>query len=331
MRSAFTLIEVLLVIALASALVVVSIPIMTSLQTFSAVAAVHGPLLGDLRLAALRAATGYGARGMYLEVSRYTIYVGNAYATRDPSRDVVVALDSGVTMELREFAGGSGPLDLRFAAGTGAPSDTGTIAVRHTTGRTEFLAIRPSGLIEEVRSGTVVLAAEGDATLSASAPSVNAGATTQLEAYPWQPSNTRRSVLRFSLSAVPRGATVSGARLTLQATQTYGASRTIALHRVTKPWDEGAVTWQHTGAQFWDAAGGDFTAMPSASATLTWSGSLPLATFTVTADVQRIVDGTAENNGWLLKDASEDSSQAYWFFSSREGETAPRLEVDYAF
>lgn len=331
MRSAFTLVEVLLVVALTAVLAAMSVPIVTSLQGFAAVEAAHGPLLGDLRLAGLRAAVGYGAHGVYLETNRYTIYAGATYATRDASRDRVVALDDTVTMELYGFAGGSGPLDVRFAAGTGVPSDTGTIALRPVSGRAQFLAVRPSGLIEEVRSGTVVLLAEGDATLTESTPDTNVGTAASLDVYPWEPSSTRRSVVRFPLGALPRGATVSSARVLLQASQTFGVERSIALHRVTTPWDERAVTWQGTGAQPWTAPGGDIAATPSARATLTWGGTLPLAAFTVTADVQAMVDGTLANDGWLVKDESEDTSQAYWFFSSREGGDVPRLEVAYAF
>lgn len=331
MARAFTLIEVLLVSAMMVMLIAVGVPIATSLQTFSAVEAVHGPLLGDLRLAGLRAASGFGARGAYVEAHRYTLYEGVSYAERDATRDRTVTLESGVTMEFRGFAGGSGPLDIHFAAATGMPSDTGTIAVRHTTGRAQLLAIRPSGLMEETRSGTVVLTAEGDATLSESVPNTNMGTAPHLQVYPWEPSNTQRSVLRFSLAAIPRGATVHDARLTLQSSQTYGTTRTIALHRVLRPWDEHAVTWQSTGAQLWTAAGGDVVGTPSATVTLTWDGSLPAATFAVTSDVQAMVQGTMSNDGWLLKDSAEDSSQAYWLFSSREGGIPPRLEVDYAF
>lgn len=331
MRSAFTMLEVLIVTAMTVLLIAVGVPVFTSLQTFAATESVASPLLGDLRLAQLRTMTGAGVHGAYLASDRYTLYVGATYATRDATRDRVMSLDSGVMMAFRGFTGGSGPLDVRFAAVTGAPSDTGTITVTHTSGRTQFLAIRPSGLIEETRSGTVTLTADADATLSESAPAANFGVAANLEVYPWEPLNTRRSVLRFPLAAIPRGATITSARLTIQATQTYGATRTVALHRILRPWDERAVSWQGTGAASWTAAGGDFAVQASETAQLTWTGTLPAATLSVTDDVQQMVSGAVANDGWLLKDSTEDSSQRYWFFSSRDGGTAPQLVVTYAF
>jgi hypothetical protein len=54
-------------------------------------------------------------------------------------------------------------------------------------------------------------------------------------------------------------------------------------------------------------------------------------TWDVRADVQRFVDGSAVNNGWVLKDANEDISEAFWYFSSREGAVPPTLAVTFSF
>ncbi len=96
----------------------------------------------------------------------------------------------------------------------------------------------------------------------------------------------RRALLAFDLSAIPEGATITSAQLTLNMSQTSEiAPLDTFSHRVLKDWGEGtsqagrgegagapatiqAVTWLHTffASGFWDTPGGDFMASPSAMA-----------------------------------------------------------------
>ncbi len=97
----------------------------------------------------------------------------------------------------------------------------------------------------------------------------------------------RRALLRFPVrSSVPAGSQVVSAVLRLHGSQGQFQPQPMTLHRVTRPWGEGAseatfmgggggapsepgdATWLHTfhATEFWDAPGGDFDPAVLASA-----------------------------------------------------------------
>ena len=136
---------------------------------------------------------------------------------------------------------------------------------------------------------------------------------------------SRRTILKFDLSAIPRGAVISSATLRLTVNRTRaGSPMQTDVHRVTRDWGEGAsnssgnegggtasapgdATWIHTfydeaGTSLWTNPGGDYAREPSTSTNVP-TGSSGNHTFTgagLAADVQRWVDGTAGNFGWIL-------------------------------
>src|SRR5437870_1299333 len=100
----------------------------------------------------------------------------------------------------------------------------------------------------------------------------------------------RRGAIKFDLFAVPAGATVTGATLTLNLSKTTNGAQNIAVHRTLVNWGEGTsstaqgsrggggegagtpattgdVTWFFTffNTQKWTMPGGDFVATPIAS------------------------------------------------------------------
>jgi spore coat protein A len=208
-----------------------------------------------------------------------------------------------------------------------------------------------------LRGDTVVLEAVRDNTLYEDAAGAYsnglgtyffAGDTNQAD-----PVNTRRGLLRFEVAAaVPAGATVTSAALTLYMSRTQdGGARTVSLHRALADWGEGTsnadsnegqgapatpgdATWLHTffDTAFWTAAGGDFTAAPSATLLVgtanqayTWS-SAGLA-----ADVQAWLDQPATAYGWVVR-GDETVLQSSRRFSTRHdssggGARRPRLTV----
>lgn len=163
----------------------------------------------------------------------------------------------------------------------------------------------------------------------------NYGGNAQIHVYPWSgPSVTKRGLLRFSLDPLPADATVTGAHVSLLEAATRGYNRVLALHRATKNWTENGVTWnRYDGTNPWETAGGDYDATPSATANVLWNGGpLDRDTWDVTEDVVDFRSGAKTNNGWILRDTVEDSSQDYWFFHSREAAgpaDRPFLLVDY--
>lgn len=159
----------------------------------------------------------------------------------------------------------------------------------------------------------------------------------------------RRALLRFDLSAIPAGATILGATLTLRLERTRVASFPIHLHRMTAAWGEGTssqfggggttatpgdATWlaRYFGTpQLWTLPGGDFSPVASASALVgfdeidyAWSSAA------LAADVLGWLNSPASNFGWiLLSDSTVPSVKA---FVSRESPTSflrPRLTIDY--
>lgn len=162
--------------------------------------------------------------------------------------------------------------------------------------------------------------------------------------------NVRRGLIRFDLSgAIPAGATVTSARLTLFADRARLVPSPVTLHRVTASWSEGnanpggpegqgsasqpgAVTWIHRDlpGTLWSSPGGDF--IPAASSLvdvavgpMTWSGAGLLA------DVQSWQLDPSANFGWEVLGVEFLSQTASRFISRSSLVTAnrPALMIEY--
>ena len=172
---------------------------------------------------------------------------------------------------------------------------------------------------------TVSISASADTKLDSWATTTNYGSATDLQTYPWVLSNgnyTRRILIKFDLSSIPTGATITSATLHLYETGTRGYNRTLAAHKVLNSWSETSVTTS--------SFGNAFNATASATAQLEWPNGVN-GSWDLKNDVQSFVYGTS-NYGWLIKDNSEDDSQSFWQFASREYSTSslrPVLTVAY--
>ena len=207
-----------------------------------------------------------------------------------------------ITISGTPTAAGTFNYSIPLTGGCGSVNATGTITV---TGETT----------------SVNLSASNDASIKQGAATTNYASETFLESYPWTTSNSRRFLIRFDLSSIPAGAAITSATLKLKTTGTYGTTRTIAAHRATDTWTEGAVTW-NTAPAF----NGTATATTSVAAMST------VYNWNVTSDVTAFIAGTAANYGWLMKENSEDASQNWWQFGSKENVTEanrPILTVTY--
>jgi spore coat protein A len=166
-------------------------------------------------------------------------------------------------------------------------------------------------------------------------------------------SNYRRSLLRFDLSPIPVGATITSVTLDLAVTNAAVSSAGIFdLHRVTAAWGEssssagsgecmgapaepGDATWLHRqyDTTFWGSPGGDFTIAPSASLWIDQVfGHVLWTSVGLTSDVQNWLDNVNPNHGWLLKRSSEVGSNTALRFGSRSNPVAdqrPSLVVTY--
>lgn len=163
----------------------------------------------------------------------------------------------------------------------------------------------------------------------------------------------RRGLIAFDLSAIPAGAVVQEATLTLNLNRVSPSGAwEVTLHRATKDWGEGTsnagspggagapsaagdATWVHTfySAQTWDAPGGDFVAAASAARVPALGPGTWGSTAGMVADVQGWVDNPAGNFGWVLVgDESTAASGTAQRFDSSESATAgakPALTITY--
>lgn len=162
----------------------------------------------------------------------------------------------------------------------------------------------------------------------------------------------RRGLVRFDVSAIPAGAVIQSAAVTLTLSKSAGGDATVSLHRVSADWGEGTsdasaeegggaaattgdATWIHrfSATSTWTSAGGDFAASASASRTVgsTLAAYAWTSTNELVADVQLWVDTPGNNFGWLVKGA-EGGTKTSKRFDTRETETstnAPKLSVTY--
>jgi len=164
----------------------------------------------------------------------------------------------------------------------------------------------------------------------------------------------RRALVAFNISsAVPSGSTITSVTLTLHMSRTKAGNETVRLHRVLAAWGEGTsnadsqegmgiaattgdATWLHTfyPSSFWVSAGGDTSAVTSASLTVGGTGGGGLYSWNtaeMTSDVQAWLDDPGADFGWLLI-GNESANQTVKRFDSRNNGTLanrPRLTVNY--
>jgi hypothetical protein len=164
----------------------------------------------------------------------------------------------------------------------------------------------------------------------------------------------RRALLKFDLSAIPLGATVTQARLEIYQSRARNGHN-VSAHRLLASWGEGPsnggsqgagapaeagdVTWRHRfyPNTLWASYGGEFVATPSAtilvgassdwyswiSRPLSEGGPSPL----LAADVQRWIDDPTQNHGWILIGDESVDQNAKRFQSTENGAAPPRLIV----
>jgi len=162
-----------------------------------------------------------------------------------------------------------------------------------------------------------------------------------------------RGLLEFDVAgSLPAGATVTSASLALNMSLTRNSvPETVSLQRALAEWGEGAsdapggeglgtqsapgdATWLHTffDTEFWGQAGGDFLAVPSASASVGGPGAYTWGpTRGMSIDVQGWLDDPGGNHGWILI-GNEVMPQTAKAFHSRQhplAEMHPMLTVEF--
>ena len=142
--------------------------------------------------------------------------------------------------------------------------------------------------------------------------------------------DTTRTLLRFNMDAIPAGARILGATLSLDRQSGSGADQPVSAHRIRNPWSEDSVTWnsRETGTN-WDTAGGDFDSM--AVATTPVGPVNQRYEWSITPLAQGWVDGSYPNYGVALVAAIAGMAGERFYTSDHADPTRhPRLTITYA-
>lgn len=141
--------------------------------------------------------------------------------------------------------------------------------------------------------------------------------------------DTTRSLLRFNMGAIPVGAKILQANLSLQRQSGSGSGGPVSAHRVRNPWSEASVTWnERKNGSNWDTAGSDFDS--KALATTLVGPANQRYEWSITSLVQDWVDGSAPNYGVVLVGAIAGMSGER-FYTSDASDPAwhPHLSITY--
>ena len=209
----------------------------------------------------------------------------------------------------------------------------------------------PSGQLFKIvpAAGSAALVADRDNSIYSEYLSNSNGAGELFAGLIANFSGVRRALMRFDLSSVPAGATVTSSSVTMQVTKTSFATSGdfgFSLHQLTRDWGEGGslgtgtgalaqpgeATWNQAmaGSVAWTTPGGDFISPASASRLVGGLGSYTWSSAGLASDVQGWIGSPSSNMGWIL--IGDETSASAKVFGSREAGTIgdrPTLVLEY--
>jgi glucose/arabinose dehydrogenase len=161
----------------------------------------------------------------------------------------------------------------------------------------------------------------------------------------------RRALMAFDLAALPNGALIESARLTLRMNRTISGASNVSLFRALEEWGEGASNAGDPGGQGtapqpgdatwanrifpgtpWTTPGGHFAGTASATTSVGEAAAYAWSTAAMAAEVQAWRDNPLVNFGWVL--VGDESKTSAKRFASREDpqpSVRPSLAIEYVF
>lgn len=141
MKKGFTLVEVLLSLALIALIAGISIPVFQGLQTRNDLDVAANTIAQSMKRAQVlaQAVNSNDTWGVYIQEGNVTIFKGTDYASRDMSFDEISSISSTITK--------SGIDEVIFSEFYGEPQTTGTITLTSINEETRELAINEKGTV----------------------------------------------------------------------------------------------------------------------------------------------------------------------------------------
>lgn len=138
----FTLIEVLLSVALLTVLAGFSLPVYRSFQIRNDLDIASNTVVQSLYRAQIlsQAVSGDSSWGVYVGIGEIVIFQGDTYVTRDSDWDEVFDVPTSITP--------SGIASVVFDKLTGLPQSTGSIILDSNTNETKTITINSQGMVE---------------------------------------------------------------------------------------------------------------------------------------------------------------------------------------
>jgi len=204
-----------------------------------------------------------------------------------------------------------------------------------TLQRHAFGAILVALLSGGALADTVTVVSDRDNTLIQPSPvEVSIGAAANFyvgKTGPNSGNTLRRGLVRFPISAIPAGSTVTSVEVKLFLSKGNGGAQTISLKRCLEDWGEGAsiafggggsppepgdATWTQRfwPGSPWSTPGGVFIATASATRSVNLAGFYTFGSSAdLVADVQGWVNGQTSNFGWVVTGNEVTSNTAKRF------------------
>jgi hypothetical protein len=153
--------------------------------------------------------------------------------------------------------------------------------------------------------------------------------------------NILRTLIKFDLSSIPSGALINSATLSFYTTGDYSdTDRTWAARRLKRDWVEAQATWNiYSTGNDWSTAGAthtddsDLTNMGEATVANNLVNGSEIQFALTASEVQKMIDGTYANYGWLIKIKGAELNDSYELGSSGNGTSGlrPKLVIEYSY